>query len=183
VPAPAPDRSTWKIDVTHSQLSFSIRHLLSQVRGKFAQWEGTVLADPKDWNNASITVTVQVGSISTSDEDGGNEERDNDLHNPDWFDTDKFPTMTFVSTKVVRKGDSVNVFGKLTMHGVTKPLVLAGKLTGMKKMSNGKYQAAFNATATLNRTDYGMIWNRVADKGVLVGNDVNIDIRAVMEQQ
>ena len=169
---------TWQIDLIQSELSFSARHLLTRVRGQFTQWGGTIVADPQDWNTASISVTVQAASLTTH-----NDERDADLRSSNFFDVKKFPTVNFVSTKVVRSGDSVKVFGKLTMHGVTKPVILAGKLVSMSKTDEGKSQASFTAETMVNRTDYGMVWNRVIEGGMMVGDEVTIKMSVVAIQQ
>jgi polyisoprenoid-binding protein YceI len=172
--------STWKIDPTHSELSFTIRHMVSKVRGQFDAWSGTIIADPADWNTASVEVVAQTSSIDTN-----NERRDADLRSDNHFDADANPTVTFRSTKVSRfAGDSVTVAGNLTMHGITRPVVLRGHLNGITG-APGKRRAGFEAEATINRKDFNMTWNRIVEGSSMVGDEVRIevDIAAVEQPQ
>jgi len=172
--------STWKIDPTHSELSFTIRHMVSKVRGQFDAWSGTIIADPADWNTASVEVVAQTSSIDTN-----NERRDADLRSDNHFDADANPTVTFRSTKVSRfAGDSVTVAGNLTMHGITQPVVLRGHLNGITG-APGKRRAGFEAEATINRKDFNMTWNRIVEGSSMVGDEVRIevDIAAVEQPQ
>lgn len=171
---------TWKIDPTHSELSFTIRHMVSKVRGQFDAWSGTIIADPADWNAASVEVVAQTSSIDTN-----NERRDADLRSDNHFDADANPTVTFRSTKVSRfAGDSVTVAGNLTMHGITRPVVLRGHLNGITG-APGKRRAGFEAEATINRKDFNMTWNRIVEGSSMVGDEVRIevDIAAVEQPQ
>jgi polyisoprenoid-binding protein YceI len=172
--------STWKIDPTHSELSFTIRHMVSKVRGQFDAWSGTIIADPADWNTASVEVVAQTSSIDTN-----NERRDADLRSDNHFDADANPTVTFRSTKVSRfAGDSITVAGNLTMHGITRPVVLRGHLNGITG-APGKRRAGFEAEATINRKDFNMTWNRIVEGSSMVGDEVRIevDIAAVEQPQ
>jgi polyisoprenoid-binding protein YceI len=172
--------STWKIDPTHSELSFTIRHMVSKVRGQFDAWSGTILADPADWNTASVEVVAQTSTIDTN-----NERRDADLRSDNHFDADANPTVTFKSTKVTRfAGDSVTVTGNLTMHGITRPVVLRGHLNGITGVP-GKRRAGFEAETTINRKDFNMTWNRIVEGSSMVGDEVRIeiDIAAVEQPQ
>jgi polyisoprenoid-binding protein YceI len=172
--------STWKIDPTHSELSFTIRHMVSKVRGQFDAWSGTILADPADWNTASVEVVAQTSTIDTN-----NERRDADLRSDNHFDADANPTVTFKSTKVTRfAGDSVTVAGNLTMHGITRPVVLRGHLNGITGVL-GKRRAGFEAETTINRKDFNMTWNRIVEGSSMVGDEVRIeiDIAAVEQPQ
>ena len=172
--------STWKIDPTHSELSFTIRHMVSKVRGQFDAWSGTIIADPADWNTASVEVVAQTSSIDTN-----NERRDADLRSDNHFDADANPTVTFRSTKVTRfGGDSVTVAGNLTMHGITRPAVLRGHLNGVIGVP-GRRRAGFEAETTINRKDFNMTWNRIVEGSLMVGDEVRIeiDIAAVEQPQ
>ena len=172
--------STWKIDPTHSELSFTIRHMVSKVRGQFDAWSGTIIADPADWSTASVEVVAQTSTIDTN-----NESRDADLRSDNHFDADANPTVTFRSTKVTRfAGDSVTVAGNLTMHGITRPIVLRGHLNGITGVP-GKRRAGFEAETTINRKDFSMTWNRVVEGSLMVGDEVRIeiDIAAVEQPQ
>ena len=174
----ASSRSTWKIDATHSELSFTIRHLLSRVRGQFDVWGGTIVADPADWSTASVEVTARAASINTS-----NERRDADLRGADHFDAEANPLITFRSVSVTRlPNDSVSVAGNLTMRGVTKPVVLRGHFTGMTGVP-GKRRAGFEASTVIDRRDFNMIWNRVVEGGSLLGNEVKVDIDIAAVEQ
>lgn len=169
---------TWKIDPVHSELSFSIRHLVSRVRGQFNVWGGTIVADPNDWSSASVEVTAQTSSIDTN-----NERRDADLRSPNHFDAEANPTVTFKSTKVMRyAGDSVAVAGNLTIHGITKPVVLRGHFNGMAG-APGKRRAGFEAATIVNRQDFSMTWNRVVEGSSMLGDEVKIEIDVAAIEQ
>jgi polyisoprenoid-binding protein YceI len=170
--------STWKIDVAHSELTFSIRHLVSRVRGQFDVWSGTIVADPADWSTASVQVTAQTASVNTN-----NERRDADLRSPDHFDAEANPTVSFRSTKVERFGqDSVRVAGNLTIHGITRPVLLLGHFNGMIG-SPGSRRAGFEASTVIDRKDFNMTWNRIVEGGALLGDDVRIDIEVAAVEQ
>jgi polyisoprenoid-binding protein YceI len=170
--------STWKIDPTHSELSFTIRHMVSKVRGQFDAWSGTIIADPADWSTASVEVVAQTSSIDTN-----NERRDADLRSDNHFDAEANPTVTFRSTKVTRfAGDSLTVAGNLTMHGITRPVVLRGKLAGMTGVP-GKRRAGFEAETTINRKDFNMTWNRIVEGSSMVGDEVRIEIDIAAVEQ
>jgi len=179
-PSAVKSASNWKIDAAHSELTFSIRHMVSRVRGQFDEWTGTIVADPNDWSTASVDVVAQTSSIDTN-----NERRDEDLRSPNHFDAEANPTVTFKSTRVTRfAGDSIAVAGNLTIHGVTKPVVLKGKFNGMTG-TPGKRRAGFEAETTINRQDYNMTWNRIVEGSAMLGDDVRIeiDIAAVEQSQ
>ncbi|HMH25217.1 MAG TPA: YceI family protein [Gemmatimonadaceae bacterium] len=170
--------STWKIDPTHSELSFTIRHMVSKVRGQFDVWTGTIIADPNDWSTASVEVVAQTSTIDTN-----NERRDADLRSDNHFDADANPTVTFKSTKVTRfAGDSLTVAGNLTMHGITRPVVLRGRFNGMTG-APGKRRAGFEAETTINRKDFNMNWNRIVEGSEMVGDDVRIEIDIAAVEQ
>jgi len=176
--APVSTPSTWKVDPTHSELSFSIRHMVSRVRGQFDTWTGTIIADPNDWNTASVEVVAQTSTIDTN-----NERRDEDLRSPNHFDAEANPTVTFKSTKVTRfAGDSVQVAGNLTIHGVTRPVVLRGHFNGMTG-SPGKRRAGFEAETTINRQDFSMTWNRIVEGTSMLGDEVKIEIDIAAVEQ
>ena len=169
---------TWKIDPTHSELSFTIRHMVSRVRGQFDVWTGTIIADPNDWNTASVEVVAQTSTIDTN-----NERRDADLRSDNHFDADANPTVTFRSTKVTRfAGDSLTVAGNLTIHGITRPVVLRGHFNGMTG-APGKRRAGFEAETTINRKDFNMNWNRIVEGSAMVGDEVRIEIDIAAVEQ
>jgi len=176
--APVNSPSIWRIDATHSELSFSIRHIVSRVRGQFNAWSGTIVADPNDWSTASVEVTAQTATIDTN-----NERRDADLRSPNHFDAEANPTVTFKSTKVTRfAGDSVTIAGNLTIHGITKAVVLRGRLTGMTG-APGKRRAGFEAETVVNRKDFDMAWNRMVEGTSMLGDEVRIQIDVAAVEQ
>ncbi len=161
---------TWSIDVAHSEVNFRIRHFMGRVSGTFTDWSGTIQGDPANWSGGSVTATINVASVDTRQE-----RRDADLRSGRFFAVDSFPTITFVSRSVVQQGDSLTVSGDLTMRGVTKPVVLKGMVLGV--MPGERPRAGFEVTTTLNRLDYGVMYNRVLEGGgTMLGDDVEIRI-------
>jgi polyisoprenoid-binding protein YceI len=170
--------STWKIDPTHSELSFTIRHMVSKVRGQFDVWTGTIIADPNDWGTASVEVVAQTSTIDTN-----NERRDADLRSDNHFDADANPTVTFRSTKVTPfAGDSLTVAGNLTIHGISRLVILRGHFNGMTG-APGKRRAGFEAETTINRKDFNMNWNRIVEGSAMVGDEVRIEIDIAAVEQ
>ena len=160
----------WSIDVAHSEVNFRIRHFMSRVSGTFTDWSGTIQGDPANWSGGAVTATINVASVDTRQE-----RRDADLRSGRFFAVDSFPTITFVSRSVVQQGDSLTVSGDLTMRGVTKPVVLKGMVLGV--MPGERPRAGFEVTTTLNRLDYGVMYNRVLEGGgTMLGDDVEIRI-------
>jgi len=155
------------IDTAQSKLTFNLRHLLGRAEGQFDVWSGSLTLASDHWDSAAVDVTIQASSINTD-----NEERDNHLRSDDFFDAEKYPEITFKSSSVKRKGDSITVAGNLTMKGVTKPVVLKGKLT--KTTPGQTPRMSFQATTTINRMDYGVSYNRVLESGTLLGDEVTI---------
>jgi polyisoprenoid-binding protein YceI len=170
---------TWNIDPAHSLASFSVKHLMiSTVRGEFGKTTGTVKIDDKDPSKSSVEATVDATTINTRVE-----QRDQHLKSPDFFDVAKYPSITFKSTKVEKAGDGkYKVTGDLTMHGVTKPVVL--EVTGPTpdlKDPWGNIRRGVSATTTINRKDFGLNWNKALETGgVVVGDEVKIEIDAEM---
>lgn len=180
IAAPAVRAETYEIDASHSQVGFRIRHLVGKVPGRFTSFSGTVeyaSGKPKTWK---VDATIDPASINTD-----NEKRDGHLKSADFFDVEKFPTMTFKSTKVTNvKGDAAKLHGDLTMHGVTKPVVLDLEIGGTTKDPWGNTRTGFSAAGTINRKDFGIVWNKALDAGgVMLGDDVAItlDIEAVLK--
>ena len=170
--APA-DPNAWRIDPGHSDISFSIRHFVSRVRGTFGRWAGTIVVDTMDITRGSVDVTIQATSIDTQ-----NENRDNDLRSANFFEIEKYPTITFRSTRVEGRKDDLTVTGDLTIRGVTRPVVLKGRYLGVTAPDQrGTRRMGFEASTTINRLDYGVTWNRAVEGGgVMLGDDVRIDI-------
>lgn len=179
-PAPSPARGAntapadsivWQIDPNHSELSFRIRHFVSRVRGTFGSWKGTIVADPQQLAESSVEVVIDASTIDTN-----NERRDSDLKSDDFFAVAKYPTITFVSRTVQVAGDKLTITGDLTMRGITRPVVLEGRYNGIAPTPRGD-RIGFEASATINRLDWGITWNRVAEGGgAMLGDDVDIEI-------
>jgi polyisoprenoid-binding protein YceI len=176
--APATGARAWRIDASHSDISFQIRHLMSRVRGTFDRWTGSITADPANWTGGAVDVTIETASIDTRQE-----RRDADLRSPNFFAADSFPTITFKSRRVDVKGDSLHIQGDLTMRGVTKPVTLDGQFLGIQGQP-GRRKIGFTAHTRVNRLDYGVRWNRALEGGgALLGDDVDIDIALEASEQ
>ncbi|HEV3049603.1 MAG TPA: YceI family protein [Longimicrobium sp.] len=172
-PADAPGAAPvqWRIDQSHSELTFRIRHLVSRVSGSFNSWSGTITADPASLAGGSVSVDIQTASIDTN-----NERRDTHLRSADFFDAENHPTITFRSTRVVAQGRELQVHGNLTIRGVTKPVVLEGRMLEVGGAA-GRRRIGFEAETRINRMDYGVSWNRAAEGGGLtLGDEVTISI-------
>ena len=172
VAAPDTSKTVWQIDAGHSDISFRIRHFMSRVRGTFNQWSGTITADSGNWANSSVDVIIQTASIDTR-----HERRDEDLRSANFFDAAIHPTISFKSTMVEVRGEELRITGDLTMHGVSRPVVLEGRFLGTTAGSQGRARIGFEASTTINRIDYGVTWNRVIEGGgAMLGDEVEIDI-------
>jgi polyisoprenoid-binding protein YceI len=167
----APSPTVWKIDITHSDLLFRVRHLVSRVTGTFTDWEGTVVADSGQWDRGHVQVVIRTRSISTN-----NERRDNHLRSSDFFFADSIPEMTFRSTAVRVQGTAIELDGDLSIRGVTHLVTLTGTYLGFIAGQEGRHRIGFAVSTTVNRLDYGLTWNRAAEGGGLVlGDEVTID--------
>jgi polyisoprenoid-binding protein YceI len=174
-------QTVWKIDPAHSQAAFAIRHMaISNVNGRFGNISGTIVLDSKDLAKSSVTATIDTTTVDT-----GVAQRDGHLKSPDFFDVAKFPAMTFASKSVVRSGDDYTITGDLTIHGVTKPVVLKLDAPDKEQLgSDNKLHRGFSATTTIHRQDFGLVWNGTLKSGDnMIGDDVKItlDIEAVKE--
>ena len=171
---------TWTLDPAHSEVTFSIRHMMiSKVRGTFGIKSATLVA-PENPLEARVEASVDVASIDTKDEN-----RDAHLRSADFFDVESYPTMEFRSTGArVDDGDFL-VDGDLTIHGVTKPVSFAFEFGGFGTDPYGNYKAGASASTVINREDFGLTWNAALETGgVLVGKDVTItlDLQGVLQQ-
>jgi polyisoprenoid-binding protein YceI len=165
---------TYTIDKTHSEASFQVRHFVTNVRGRFSDFNGTINIDPKSPAASNVEFTIQATSIDT-----GVADRDKHLRSGDFFDVEKFPTITFKSTAVKpsKTKNTYDVTGNLTMHGVTKQVTLPVTLLGYAKDPWGNQRAGFTVATTLNRQDYGIKWNKALDEGgFMLSDDVNVAI-------
>jgi len=170
--------STWNIDSDHSSTGFKVRHLMvSNVKGTFGKVQGVVNVDDQDITRSNVSVTIDTASIDT-----GVAKRDTHLRSPDFLDVAKFPTMTFVSTRVEKNGNGLKVTGNLTLHGVTRPVVL--DVEGPSAQSKdpwGNFRRGASASAMINRKDFGLTWNKALETGgVVVGEEVTINIEVEM---
>lgn len=176
---------TLRIDPNHSTVGFSIRHLFARVNGRFTGYEGTVTFDAAAPGNSSVEVTIQAASITTQ-----NDTRDKDLRSDNFFDVAKYPTLTFKSTKVelgqgrttLAAGDHFKLSGDLTMKGITKPVVLDATFDGSGPVAIGGMKmgtvSGFEATTTINRKEWNILWNKNLDNGgTLLGDDVTINLQ------
>lgn len=172
-PAAPAGADTFALDKSHSATTFKVRHLMSNVNGAFRDFDIAVNFDRATPANSTVEFTIQATSIDT-----GNTNRDEHLRSADFFDVAKFPTITFKSTAVKATGkDKYDVTGDFTMHGVTKKITLPVEFLGFMKDARGNERAGFAIATTINRKDYGVVWNRNLDEGgVLLGDDVKVSI-------
>ena len=181
IPASA-TAATWDLDPAHSAIEFSVRHMMvSTVKGRFEKVKGTVELDEKDVTKSTVEVTIDLASVSTNEP-----KRDSHLKSPDFFDVAKFPTATFKSTKVQKAGkNKLKVTGDLSLHGVTKPVVLEVEgPTDAFKTPFGTTVRGVRATGKIDRKDFEIGWNKVLDNGgVMVGNEVSLDLNAELTEK
>lgn len=169
VPLATAQTSIWKIDPNHSEIDFTVRHMsVSNVHGRIGIKEGQINFNDTDATKSTVTVTIDAASVDT-----GVSGRDNDLKSDHFFDVANYPTATFVSTNVSKSGNNLSVIGNLTLHGVTKPVVLtvegpSAPTPGMDK----KPHSGYTATATIKRTDFG-VGNAPA---AMIGDEIKLEI-------
>jgi polyisoprenoid-binding protein YceI len=168
----------WRIDATHSELTFRIRHLVSRVSGSFNEWGGTIVADPANPAGGSVEVEIRTASIFTN-----NERRDNHLRSDDFFDAEAHPTITFRSTRVEAHDGGLRVHGDLTIRGTTRPVVLEAEMPEVTG-TPGRRRIGFEAETRIDRMDFGVSWNRGAEGGgVVLGDEVTIRIAVSAVEQ
>ena len=171
--------STWNLDPEHSSVGFKVRHLMiSNVKGNFDKFNGIIDIDDKDITKSKVQVSIDTNSVNTNVQ-----KRDAHLRSADFFDVAKYPTMTFVSNKVVKAGkNKLKVTGYLTLHGVTKEVVLDVEgPSAAGKDPWGNIRRGASATAKINRKDFGLVWNAALETGgVAVGDEVTITLEAEM---
>jgi len=172
----------WNIDTAHAQANFAARHMMiTTVRGSFNRITGTINFDPANPATASVEAIIDTTSMTST----GNDQRDGHLKSPDFLDIEKYPTITFTSTKVEpnKDGTQAKVYGNLTIKDVTKPVVFDAELLGQGTTPFGTTVAGFNGKIKLNREDFGLNWNMALEAGGwLVGKEVTIelDVEAVL---
>jgi polyisoprenoid-binding protein YceI len=165
---------TFTVDGGHSDASFRVKHLMSNVKGSFGEVAGTIDVNRDNPSASSVEFTINAATIDTA-----NDNRDKHLRSADFFDVEKFPQITFKSTKIAPSGtkDLYNVTGNLTLHGVTRQVVLPVTFLGFAKDPWGNDRAGFEVETTLNRKDFGLNWNKALDQGgFLLGDDVKVSI-------
>jgi polyisoprenoid-binding protein YceI len=170
----AAQTSTWTIDPNHSTAEFTVRHLgISNVSGNFTKVSGTVTLSDKDITHSQVTATIEVNSVDTRVPD-----RDKDLRSPNFFDAEKYPTIEFKSKRIVNNAGKLQLVGDLTLHGTTREVTL--DLDGpTPELSDpwGNLRRGFSAITTINRKDFGVVWNNTLKTGeAIVGDTVKIQI-------
>ncbi len=172
----------WSFDPVHSSINFWVRHLMvSKVHGHFSKWTGTMEFDEKNPAASKIEIQIDAASIDTREA-----QRDAHLRSADFFETEKFPQLTFKSTAVKSVGDGFQATGDLTIKGVTKPVVLEVEYSGRVKDPWGGERAGFSAHTSLHRKDFGLTWNQALEAGgIAVGDkiEINIEVEAIRKAE
>ena len=166
--------ATWQVDTVNSNITFSLTHfMVSKAHGRFAKFSANLNLDPSALTASKIDVRIDAASIDTS-----NTARDDHLRTADFFDVQRFPEIVFTSTRIEKGGENrYRVTGNLTMHGVTREVVLDAEHRGWVKDPQTRERTAFIAKTTVNRQDFGIKWNQVMDSGgVAIGDQVDIEI-------
>jgi polyisoprenoid-binding protein YceI len=163
----------WDIDVAHSAIHFHVRHMvISKVHGRFAKWSGAIQLDTDDLGRSSVEVTIDAASIDTQVAD-----RDAHLRSAEFLDVEKHPHLTFRSRRIEKAGAGYRVVGDLELRGVTREVVLDAEFAGTGKDPWGYERAGFSAKGSLDRREFGLVWNAALEAGgVLVGDEVEISI-------
>jgi polyisoprenoid-binding protein YceI len=177
------DTETFTFDKAHSLVGFRIRHFVSKVEGRFKDFDGTIWIDRANPSASKVELTIQAASIDTA-----NENRDKDLRSDNFFDTAKYPTITFKSTKIEPKGkDAYDVTGEFTMHGVTRTITVPVKHGGFLKIKGRTgmtEKTGFEINFPLNRKDFGIVWNRPLDSGgFMLSDEVEINVQVEANKQ
>ncbi len=171
----------WQIDPAHSQIQFAVRHMMiSNVRGRFESFTGTVEFDEEQPTRSSVEVQIEAASINTRDP-----QRDGHLRSPDFLNADAYPYLTFRSKRIEQLDPTHGrIVGDLTIRDVTREVVLDVEYSGQAKSPWGTTSAGFSATTTINRKDWGLTWNHALETGgVLVGDEVRISIELEVVKQ
>ncbi len=164
----------FEIDPAHSYIGFSVRHMVvSNVKGNFTDFSGTIMYDEDNISKSSVNVKINAASINTD-----NERRDNHLRSADFFEVEKFPEMTFESSRIEKKDNDYIMHGLLTMHGIKKEIAIPFEIIGHVTDPRGNERIGFEGSTELNRRDYGIAYDAVIEGGGLVaGNNIKIDIQ------
>lgn len=167
LPLKPSDTSTWSIDPSHSTAEFAVKHMMvSTVRGRFRDFDGTLVIDEKDPSRSTISAAIKVASVDT-----GADQRDEHLRSEDFFNAERFPEITFTGTRIAPDGDNWSLAGDLTIRDVTRPVVLDVEFEGRGPDAFGGERAGFTAQTKINRKDFGVNWNGVIEAGGVVVSD------------
>ncbi len=174
-------QTIWTSDKAHSQVRFTVTHLLiSEVSGRFGEFDVTLTQGKKDFSGSGVEATVKTASFSTD-----NEARDKHVRSDAFLNTEKYPTMTFKSTSFEKTGDKTfKIAGQITIRDVTKPVVFDAKLIGVLNDPKGGSRAGFRATTTINRFDFGVKWDKTLEGGGLIVSkevDITLDVELVKQ--
>ncbi len=171
-------KTTWKLDPTHTSVEFSAKHLMiTTVKGRITDIDGTIRSDEKNPQNSSVEVVLKAASLDTR-----TDQRDQHLRSADFLDVEKYPEITFRSTRIQGNKESFKMTGDLTIRGVTKPITLDASFEGRTRDPWGGERIGFSASGRFDRREFGLIWNQALETGgVVVGNDIkiNLEIEAV----
>lgn len=172
------ETARYDVDPDHSIVEFKVAHMvISKTTGHFKDYTGFIEMDPDAGTVKAIEATIKTASVTTNQE-----KRDTHLRNPDFFDAEKYPTMSYKMKTYKKSSDGYTAIGDLTLHGVTKEITLTGNLNGVAKDPWGNTRAGFTAEGKVNRKDFGMVWNKALDSGgLVVGDDVwiKLDIECI----
>ena len=177
----APAKTIWALDPTHSELAFKVRHMMiSNVKGEFGKFDASITTVGDDFSKSEIDVTIDASSVSTHQE-----QRDGHLRSGDFFDAEKYPTLTFKSSSLKKvHEDEFKLKGILTIKGVSKEVELGVEFGGVRKDPYGKEKAGFTVEGKINRTDFGLTWNAALETGgVLVSEEVKISAEVQFVKQ
>ena len=172
------EQARWDVDPEHSMIEFRVVHMVvSKTTGHFTDYQGYIDMDAEAGTVKAIEATVKTASVNTN-----HEKRDAHLRNPDFFDVEKYPTMVYKMKSYKKTAEGYQAVGELTLHGVTKDIMLTGNFNGVAKDPWGNMRAGFNAEGKLNRKDFGMVWSKALDSGGLVVGDevyIKIDVECI----
>ncbi|WP_067727744.1 YceI family protein [Oceanobacillus damuensis] len=175
-------KTLWTVDPVHSEVGFSVKHMMiSKAKGTFDKFDAVIEADVEDLTDSKVEVTINTASVNTR-----NEDRDNHLRSGDFFDSENYPTLTFIATDITKKSaNEYEVTGDLTIKDTTKPVTLDVTFEGQSKdPMGGDTVAGFSGKTSINRKDFGLTWNAAVETGgVLVGEDVNINFELELHKQ
>lgn len=173
--------TTWILDPTHSELQFKVKYLMiSTVTGQFNDFSGTVETDGDDFSTGKVKFSVQVSSVSTN-----NEQRDAHLRAADFFDAEKYPELLFEGDRMVKTGDDeYKLYGRVTLHGIAKEVVLQAEFGGITQDPWGNTRTGFSVTGKINRSDFGISFGAVSETGgLLLGDEVKINANVQFVKQ